>query len=163
MKNDNIKNVTIYTDGACSGNPGVGGYGAILLCMKNNKEIHRKEIAGSEEQTTNNRMELTAVIKALQKLKYKCNVEIYTDSRYVANSINNKWFDNWKNNNWNKKGGLANADLWKELDIMLDKHNVEFHWVKGHTDNEYNNRCDELAKIEIEILKTTIKKEKAIS
>ena len=163
MKNDNLKNVTIYTDGACSGNPGVGGYGAILLCMKNNKEIHKKEIAGNEEHTTNNRMELTAVIKALQELKYECNVEIYTDSRYVANSINNKWFDNWKNNNWNKKGGLANTDLWKELDIMLDKHNVEFHWVKGHADNEYNNRCDELAKIEIGILKDTIKKEKAIS
>ena len=132
---ENLKKVTIYTDGACSGNPGPGGYGAILIY--NGKE---KEISGGEKNTTNNKMEMMAVIKALEVLKEKCDVEVYSDSAYVVNSINNKWVYSWKKNNWIK------SDKTKAKNIELIK-------VKGHADNEYNNRCDKLAVAESKSVK----------
>jgi len=136
-----MKKVTIYTDGACSGNPGPGGWGAILKYGKN-----KKELSGAEPSTTNNRMELTAVIKALEALKEPCEVMLYTDSQYVANAINLGWLESWQKKGWKRKGGeVKNPDLWIKLVSLLDKHKVTFEWVKGHADNEYNNRCDELA------------------
>lgn len=139
---ENLKKVTIYTDGACSGNPGPGGYGAILIY--NGKE---KEISGAEENTTNNKMEMLGVIRALELLKEKCDVDIYSDSAYVVNSINNKWVYSWKKNNWIKsdKSKAKNIELWEELLKLISFHNVKFIKVKGHADNEYNNRCDKLA------------------
>lgn len=140
--NEKLKKVLIYTDGACSGNPGPGGYGAILIY--NGKE---KEISGGEENTTNNKMEMLGVIKALEMLKEKCDVEIYSDSAYVVNSINNKWVYSWKKNNWIKsdKSKAKNIDLWERMLDLISFHNVKFIKVKGHADNEYNNRCDKLA------------------
>ena len=139
---DNLKKVTIYTDGACSGNPGPGGYGAVLIYNGNEKEI-----SGGEKSTTNNKMEMMGVIKALEMLKEKCDVEVYSDSAYVVNSINNKWVYSWKKNNWIKsdKSKAKNIDLWERLLELIDYHNVKFVKVKGHADNEYNNRCDKLA------------------
>lgn len=139
---ENLKKVTIYTDGACSGNPGPGGYGAVLIYNGNEKEI-----SGGEKSTTNNKMEMMGVIKALEMLKEKCDVEVYSDSAYVVNSINNKWVYSWKKNNWIKsdKSKAKNIDLWERLLELIDYHNVKFVKVKGHADNEYNNRCDRLA------------------
>lgn len=137
----NMKQVTIYTDGACSGNPGPGGWGAILLY----KDTLR-ELSGGEEHTTNNRMELLGAISALSALKEPCEIELYTDSQYIANAINKGWLSGWKAKNWKRKDGeLKNIDLWQELDRLLNTHAVSFHWVKGHAENQYNNRCDELA------------------
>jgi len=136
-----MKNVTIYTDGACSGNPGPGGWGAIL--MYGGRE---KEISGGEISTTNNRMELISVISALKALKEPCKVNLYTDSQYVSNAINLGWLESWQKKGWKRKGGeVKNPDLWTQLVPLLDKHDVTFTWVKGHADNEYNNRCDEIA------------------
>lgn len=136
-----MKEVIIYTDGACSGNPGPGGWGAIL-----DYKGCKREISGGEGNTTNNRMELVAVISALEALKEPCRVELFTDSQYIVNAINKKWLASWKTKNWRRKGGeLKNTDLWQELDKLLDMHEVSFNWVKGHSDNNYNNRCDELA------------------
>ncbi|MBQ3951469.1 MAG: ribonuclease HI [Oscillospiraceae bacterium] len=136
-----MNKVTIYTDGACSGNPGPGGWGAILKAGK-----AERELSGGEEETTNNRMELTAVIESLNALKRPCEVELYTDSQYVANAINLGWLENWKKRGWKRKDGkLLNPELWQKLDSLLETHKVTFHWVKGHADNEYNNRCDALA------------------
>lgn len=136
-----MKEVTIYTDGACSGNPGPGGWGAILKY----KDTIR-EMSGGEKQTTNNRMELIAVISALSALKESCKVSLYTDSQYISKAINEGWLKSWREKGWKRKEGeLKNADLWKELDRLLSIHNVTFHWVKGHADNEFNNRCDKLA------------------
>jgi len=135
-----MKSVSIYTDGACSGNPGPGGWGAILRYG----EIE-KEISGGEAMTTNNRMELTAAIRALGALKESCAVDLYTDSQYLEKAINEGWMKSWKAKGWTKKGGLKNAELWQELDGLLQKHRVTLHWVKGHADNPYNNRCDALA------------------
>lgn len=137
-----MKQVTLYTDGACSGNPGPGGWGAILKYKG-----HTKEMSGAEGMTTNNRMELLGVINGLRMLKEPCEVDIYTDSRYIEQAINAGWLENWKKKGWTrgKNAELANPDLWKELDKMLSYHTVRIHWVKGHADNEYNNRCDELA------------------
>lgn len=137
-----MRNVEIYTDGACSGNPGMGGWGAILVY--NGRE---KEICGSEAQTTNNRMELTAVIEALKALKEPCSVTLTTDSKYVCDAINQEWVYNWKRNGWRKadKKPALNVDLWEELLALLEKHNVKFVWVKGHNGNAYNERCDKLA------------------
>ena len=139
---ENLKKVTIYTDGACSGNPGPGGYGAVLIYNGNEKEI-----SGGEKSTTNNKMEMMGVIKALEMLKEKCDVEVYSDSAYVVNSINNKWVYSWKKNNWIKsdKSKAKNIELWERLLELIDYHNVKFVKVKGHADNEYNNRCDKLA------------------
>ncbi|MBQ1729817.1 MAG: ribonuclease HI [Oscillospiraceae bacterium] len=136
-----MNKVTIYTDGACSGNPGPGGWGAILKAGE-----AERELSGGEEETTNNRMELTAVIESLNALKRPCEVELYTDSQYVANAINLGWLENWKKRGWKRKDGkLLNPELWQKLDSLLETHKVTFHWVKGHADNEYNNRCDALA------------------
>lgn len=136
-----MKQVTIYTDGACSGNPGPGGWGAILQYQEK-----MRELSGGEAQTTNNRMELMGAISALNSLKEPCEVELYTDSQYIANAINKGWLKAWKAKNWKRKDGeLKNVDLWQELDKLLSIHKVSFNWVKGHADNEYNNRCDALA------------------
>jgi len=136
-----MKKITIYTDGACSGNPGPGGWAAILMYGR-----RKKELSGGEESTTNNRMELVSVISALEALKEPCEVKLYTDSQYVANAINLGWLESWKIKGWKRKGGeVKNPDLWIKLVPLLEKHNVTFVWVKGHADNEYNNRCDELA------------------
>ena len=138
--------VTIYTDGACSGNPGPGGWGAVLMCNGNIKEI-----SGYNKNTTNNIMEITAVVEALKLLKYECEVEIYSDSAYVVNAFNQKWIENWKKNNWknSNKGDVKNKELWEELDKLVSEHKVKFIKVKGHADNKWNNRCDELATGEI--------------
>lgn len=134
--------VTIYTDGACSGNPGPGGYGAILMYGS-----HQKELSGGAANTTNNRMELMGVITALKALNRPCTVQLYTDSQYVVNAIEKGWAVKWRANGWmrNKKDKALNPDLWQELLELLEKHDVTFHWVKGHAENPYNNRCDELA------------------
>lgn len=138
--------VTIYTDGACSGNPGAGGWGAILMAGDKIKEF-----SGFDSETTNNKMELTAVIEALKALKKPCNVELYSDSAYVVNAINQGWLENWKNNGWrgSDKKPVKNIELWLELDGLMITHNVTFIKVKGHADNKYNNRCDALATGEI--------------
>ena len=136
-----MKKVTIYTDGACSGNPGPGGWGAILMYGK-----AEKELSGGEISTTNNRMELISVITALEALREPCAVELYTDSQYVANAISLGWLESWKKMGWKRKGGeVKNLDLWLKLVPLLEVHRVRFIWVKGHAENEYNNRCDKLA------------------
>jgi ribonuclease HI len=133
--------ITIYTDGACSGNPGPGGWGAILTSGK-----HEKEIYGGEKDTTNNRMEMMAAIRALQSIKKPSEVDIYTDSAYLKDGVT-KWLFNWKKNGWktaNKKP-VKNMDLWQELDIALATHKIKWHWVKGHSGNVGNERADVLA------------------
>lgn len=134
--------VTIYTDGACSGNPGPGGWGAILIMGQ-----HKKEMSGGEKETTNNRMELMGPIKALQALRFPCNVDLYTDSQYVCKAFNDHWIDSWLKNGWknSKKEPVKNKELWVELLTLTKAHNVTWHWVKGHADNPFNERCDELA------------------
>lgn len=141
-----MKKVDIYTDGACSGNPGVGGWGAVLIY--NGKS---KQISGYNKSTTNNRMELFSVIQALTQLKEKCEVQIFSDSAYVVEAFNKKWIDNWKNNNWKtaNKEEVKNKDLWNDLISKVASHSVTFIKVKGHSDNLYNNICDELARGEI--------------
>lgn len=141
-----MEKVVIYTDGACSGNPGPGGWGTILM-YKNVK----KEISGYMENTTNNIMEITAVIEGLKLLKYECEVEIYSDSAYVVNAFNNHWIEGWRKKNWinSSKEPVKNKELWQELYDLTKKHDVKFIKVKGHSDNEYNNRCDELARLAI--------------
>lgn len=137
-----MKKVEIYTDGACSGNPGPGGWGTILIYNG-----HEKEMSGGEAQTTNNRMELTAVIKGLSALKEACEVTITTDSKYVCDAINQGWLAKWVSNNWRKadKKPVLNVDLWEELLTLLNKHKTTFVWVKGHNDHPQNERCDKLA------------------
>lgn len=137
-----MKKVEIYTDGACSGNPGKGGWGAVLVYGEKEKEL-----SGAEKDTTNNRMELTAVIEALGALKQPCNVVLTTDSKYVCDAINKGWVYSWKKNGWRKsdKKTALNVDLWEKLLSLLEKHNVEFVWVKGHNGHPYNERCDALA------------------
>lgn len=133
--------VDIYTDGACSGNPGPGGWAAILK-----KGETEKEISGAEAMTTNNRMELTAAIKALEELKRPCAVTLYSDSRYLVDSVTKGWVFSWQKKNWIKQGkSVPNTDLWLRLLALLETHEVRFVWVKGHASNPYNNRCDELA------------------
>ncbi len=143
-----MEKILIYTDGACSGNPGPGGWGAILMYKE-----YKKEISGGNNDTTNNIMEITAVIEALKLLKEPCNseVEVYSDSAYVVNAFNNGWIYNWKKNNWKtaSKDPVKNKELWEILYELVRKFNVKFIKVKGHSDNEFNNRCDELARGEI--------------
>ena len=143
-----MKTVTIYTDGACSGNPGPGGWGAVLIY--NGVE---KQLSGSEKETTNNRMELSAVITALKALKEPCNVTLTTDSKYVCDAINKGWLNSWQKNSWKKadKKPVLNIDLWQELLPLLDKHRVEFIWVKGHNGHKYNEICDKLAVAEYQM------------
>ena len=137
--------VRIYTDGACSGNPGPGGWGAVLI-----NDSLRKEISGGEARTTNNRMELTAAIEALRRLKTPCKVDLYTDSAYLKNGIT-AWIESWKLNGWKRRVGkrllpVKNADLWRELDRLASIHRVTFHWVAGHAGDPENERADELAR-----------------
>ena len=137
-----MKTVTIYTDGACSGNPGPGGWGAIL-----EYQGVERELSGGEERTTNNRMELTAVLRALQCLKQPCIVELYSDSKYVIDALQKGWAIGWRSRGWRKadKKPALNPDLWAALLAEGEKHEMHYHWVKGHADNPKNNRCDELA------------------
>jgi ribonuclease HI len=139
------KSVEIYTDGACSGNPGPGGWGAILRYRTTEKEL-----SGFTPLTTNNRMEMTAVIQALTALKQPCNVKIYTDSQYLKDGIT-KWIRKWKRNGWLTSGKepVKNRDLWEALDAAVQKHAVEWHWVRGHQGHPENERCDELARTAI--------------
>ena len=138
-----MEKVIIYTDGACSGNPGPGGWGTVLM-YKDSK----KEISGGARETTNNIMELTAVVEGLKMLKYPCEVELYSDSAYIVNAFNQGWIFNWKNKNWKTADGkeVKNKEIWQELYELTKTHKVTFNKVKGHSDNEYNNRCDELAR-----------------
>ena len=137
-----ITEVTIYTDGACSGNPGPGGWASILMAGG-----VKKELSGGERDTTNNRMELMAFIEGLAALKRPCKVDIYSDSAYVVNAFSQNWIEKWIKNGWKNsaKAEVANSDLWKRLLELTSIHTVTFHKVKGHADNEFNNRCDELA------------------
>ncbi len=137
-----MKTVTIYTDGACSGNPGPGGWGAILKYGG-----AEKELSGGEPETTNNRMELLAVISALKALKEPCAVELWSDSRYVVDALEKGWAKGWRARGWRRadKKPALNADLWEELLTLAETHDVRCHWVRGHAENEYNNRCDALA------------------
>ena len=137
-----MKHVTLYTDGACSGNPGPGGWGAILQYNR-----HEKVLSGGEPGTTNNRMELTAVIEGLSALKDPCSVDLYSDSKYVVDSIQKDWVYSWRNNGWRKpdKKPALNADLWEKLLKLLEIHRVNFIWVRGHHGNPENERCDRLA------------------
>ncbi|MGI5874742.1 MAG: ribonuclease HI [Bacillota bacterium] len=141
-----MKEVTIYTDGACSGNPGPGGWGAILAYRG-----REKEISGYEAQTTNNRMELTAAAEALKLLKEPCRVKLYSDSAYLVNGFSQNWIAGWQRNNWknSKKEPVQNKDLWQTLIDLSEKHEITWIKVKGHSDNEKNNRCDALATGEI--------------
>lgn len=136
------KFVEIFTDGACSGNPGPGGFGAVLRF--NGIE---KELSGGEKETTNNRMELTAVVSALEALKFECEVEIVSDSKYVVDAINKGWLTSWQKKNWKKADGkpVLNPELWQRLVPQLERHSVTFSWVKGHDGHGYNERCDSLA------------------
>ena len=137
-----MKTVTLYTDGACSGNPGPGGWGCILEWNG-----HERELSGGEKSTTNNRMELTAVIRGLSALKEPCAVELYSDSKYVIDALEKGWAWGWKKRGWIKsdKKPALNPDLWEQLLTLVSQHQVTYHWVKGHAENPYNNRCDELA------------------
>ena len=142
-----MEKITIYTDGACSGNPGPGGWGCILMYNGN-----KKELSGGSKETTNNIMEITATIEALKALKFPCEVDLYSDSAYVVNSFNQGWIYNWLKKGWKTASGesVKNRELWEELYNLTKIHKVTFHKVKGHADNEFNNRCDELARNAIE-------------
>ena len=145
--------VILYTDGACSGNPGIGGYCAILVC--NGKQ---KVISGGEENTTNNRMELMGVLQGLKSLKKSCKVDIFSDSAYVVNAFLQDWIGAWTNNNWktSTKSEVLNVDLWKQLLKETQKHQIVWHKVKGHADVELNNMCDEIAREEVKKIKDTL-------
>lgn len=140
-KQAKLKHITIYTDGACKGNPGPGGWGAVLQYGK-----HVKELYGSEKETTNNRMEITAVIKALEAITTTCTIDIYTDSTYVRQGIT-QWIHNWKKNNWrtSTRKPVKNVDLWQMLESKLENHRIAWHWVKGHAGNIGNEKADMLA------------------
>ena len=137
-----MKEIDIYTDGACSGNPGPGGWGVVLIYQEN-----KKELSGYQPETTNNRMELFAVIQGLSALKESCAVNLYSDSSYLVNAFEKHWIEKWQRNGWktSTKSPVENQDLWKLLLIHVRKHQVRFIKVKGHSDNQYNNRCDEMA------------------
>ena len=145
-----MKQVTIYTDGACSGNPGPGGWGAVLKYG-----AHEKELSGGAAETTNNRMELTAVIEALKLLKEPCAVELYSDSKYVIDALEKRWVYGWREKGWIKsdRKPALNVDRWEMLLPLIAKHEVRCHWVKGHAENEYNNRCDAMAVAESQTYK----------
>lgn len=138
--------VIIYTDGACSGNPGPGGWAAVLICGEN-----KKEISGGNPDTTNNIMELTAILEALKSLKVECDVQLYSDSAYCVNAFNQNWIYGWIKKGWRTSDGseVKNKEIWQEIYSLTQKHNVTFNKVKGHSNVELNNRCDELARGEI--------------
>ena len=144
-----MQKVTIYTDGACSGNPGPGGWAAVLIY-----EEHKKEISGGSKETTNNIMELTAILEALKALKTECEVELYSDSAYSVNAFNQGWIYNWIKKGWKTADGkeVKNKEIWQEIYSLTKKHKVNFNKVKGHSDVELNNRCDELARNAIKML-----------
>ncbi len=144
-----MQKVTIYTDGACSGNPGPGGWAAVLIYGE-----HKKEISGGCKETTNNIMELTAILEALKALKTECEVELYSDSAYSVNAFNQGWIYNWIKKGWKTadKKEVKNKEIWQEIYDLTKKHKVTFNKVKGHSDVELNNRCDELARAEIDKL-----------
>ncbi len=148
-----MKRVTLYTDGACSGNPGIGGWGAVLIY--NGKE---KRISSAEDNTTNNRMEVTAVIEGLKCLKEPCEVDVYSDSAYTVNAFNNGWVYGWARLGWRKADNkpLLNEDLWRELYSLSKIHKLNFIKVKGHSDNEYNNICDKLATDAVKNFRTSL-------
>lgn len=139
---DKRKKVTLYTDGACSGNPGPGGWAAILIYKG-----AERELSGGERETTNNRMELTGAIRGLAALKEPCEVELISDSKYLVDAVTRGWLGSWVKNGWRKsdKKPVLNVDLWQELLALMERHEVSFSWVQGHAENEYNNRCDALA------------------
>ena len=139
--------VKIYTDGACANNPGAGGFGIIMMYVSKNNTIVSKEYSKGYKLTTNNRMELLAVIEALTLLKMPCEIELYSDSKYVTDTINKGWLNNWVNKNWksSSKGQVKNVDLWQKYLIAQKPHDIKFIWVKGHNDNEFNEKCDKLA------------------
>jgi len=141
-----VKEVAIYTDGACSGNPGPGGYGAIIIFNH-----HKKELTGGEKHTTNNRMEMMGAIVALEALKKPCKVTLYSDSRYVVDAIEKGWVTKWQANGWrkSKRGPALNVDLWLRMLAVLEKHDVTFLWIKGHAGHSENERCDTLARTAI--------------
>jgi len=141
-----MKEVILYSDGACSGNPGPGGWGTVLIYGE-----HQLELSGYEANTTNNRMEITAVIKGLEALNQPCKVTVNSDSAYVVNTFDKKWIYGWLKRNWVKSDGnpVENIDLWQKLLTLTRKHDVTFHKVKGHANNQLNNRCDELATSEV--------------
>lgn len=142
--------VTIHTDGSCLGNPGPGGWAAVLTCPKADGSIARREMSGGFARTTNNRMEILAVLEALGALKVPCVVELYTDSQYVAKAIKDRWLIGWQKNGWvnSAKKPVKNQDLWKRMPALLERHEVHFHWLKGHAGHAENERCDELARAE---------------
>lgn len=148
-----MKKVTLYTDGACSGNPGVGGWGAVLIYNG-----HEKHVSGAEDNTTNNRMEITAVIEGLKNLKYDCEVDVYSDSAYVVNAFLQGWISDWQCSGWKKSDNkpVQNVDLWQVLYGLSRKHNLHFIKVKGHADNKFNNICDKLATDAIKKFKTSL-------
>ena len=148
-----MKRVTLYTDGACSGNPGVGGWGAVLMYNG-----HEKRISGAEDDTTKNRMEVTAVIQGLRSLKYACEVDVYSDSAYTVNAFSHGWIYDWQRANWKKSDNkpVQNVDLWQTLYNLSQKHVLHFIKVKGHADNEYNNICDKLATDAIKKFRTSL-------
>lgn len=137
-----MKEITLYTDGSCSKNPGPGGWGAILRYKS-----YEIELSGGSVETTNNQMELTGVIEGLKALNEPCKVNIYSDSQYIVNAINKGWLKNWQKNGWKKsdKSPVLNKELWLKVTELISKHEAVFIWVKGHAENEYNNRCDALA------------------
>lgn len=137
-----MQKVTIYTDGACRGNPGNGGYGCVLLYTDKSGQTHRKEFSEGFKDTTNNRMELMAVIVAVEALKHPCEVEIFSDSKYVVDAFNQNWIEGWIKRNWKK---VKNIELWKRLLAALEQHQCKFIWVEGHAGNPENERCDQLA------------------
>jgi len=138
-----VKQLTIYTDGACSYNPGPGGCGIVLMYGE-----HRKELSFGYYNTTNNRMEMRAVIHAIDTLKEPCKVDLFTDSRYIVDAVNKEWVYRWRSNNWmrNKSDKALNVDLWELILLQFKQHKITLNWVKGHSSNSYNNRCDELAR-----------------
>lgn len=142
-----MKEVTIYTDGSAKGNPGNGGYGAVIIYTNDKGETVEKTISGGYPDTTNNRMEITAVIKALQVLTIPCKANVYSDSQYLVNTFNKRWINNWKRNGWKTANGndVKNKDLWEVMLSLTKYHKVKFEWVKGHSENKYNELCDKLA------------------
>lgn len=141
-----MKRIEIYTDGACSGNPGPGGWGAILRFRARDK-VYEKELSGGEAQTTNNRMEMTALLEALRQLKEPCAIDLYSDSQYVINALEKGWARGWRSRGWKKadKSPALNADLWAPLLAESEKHQITYHWLKGHAGHPENERCDSMA------------------
>ena len=144
-----MKRVTVYTDGSCKGNPGPGGYGVVLRYTAEDGQTYEKELSAGYRLTTNNRMEILAAVIALEALKVPCEVDLYSDSQYLVNAMNEGWVDKWKRLGWyrdaKRREKAKNVDLWQRLETAAARHQVRYSWVKGHAENEFNNRCDELA------------------